>query len=203
MRVVIEDESEALAPVPAFPSGESYIDLRQNPRAIERIAPARAHLPLRNFLSAINCTKSVFTSAAVATESRASSDRLSGESFEFVSRIRLVFAILSLNFDRIQYTEIMAALKELLERDSAESIRAVLHVSLCDFPEQDRRGFCLEIQLIARGDSPQQAEVRWDWGWLACSRLFYSVLERWGSRSAREILKNSLPRVKSSSKSIK
>jgi len=164
MRVVILEESETHVPVPAFPSGESYIDLRQNPRAIERIAPARAHLPLRNFLTAINSTKSVFTSAAVATESSSASNGLPGESFEFASRIRLVFAIMSLNFDRIQYTEIAAAVKELLERDSAESIRAVFRVSPCDFPEQDHHGFCLEIQLIARGDSTRQAEVRWGLG---------------------------------------
>lgn len=164
MRVVIDDKMEASDPIPAFPLGENYIDLRQNPSAIERIAPARAHLPLRNFLTAINSTKSVFTSAGVATESKPASDGLPGGSFEFVSRIRLVFAILSLNFDRIQYTEIVAALKELLERDSAESIRALLRISSCDFPEQDRHGFCLEIQLFARGDSPRQAEVRWGLG---------------------------------------
>lgn len=164
MRVVIEDESEAYAPIPAFPTGESYIDLRQNPRAIERIAPARAHLPLRNFLTAINSSKSVFTSAASATESKPASDGLPGDRFEFASRIHLVFAILPLNFDQSQYAEIASALKELLEHDSAESVLAVLRISPCDFPEQGRRGFSLEIQLSARGDSPRQAEVRWGLG---------------------------------------
>jgi len=164
MRVVIVNQNEGPAPLPAFPSGENYIDLRQNPRAIERISTARAHLPLRNFLTTINSAKSVFTSAAAAAESKPASDGQPGESFEFASRIRLVFAILSLNFDRIQFTEIASALKELLERDPAESIRAVLHVSPCDFIGQGRHGFCLEIQLIARGDSPRQAEVRWGLG---------------------------------------
>jgi hypothetical protein len=164
MRVVIEDEIEAPAAVPAFPSGESYIDLRQNPRAVERIGFARSYLPLRNFLTAINSAKSVFTSAAATTECKPASGGPAGEGFEFTSSIRLVFAILALNFDRIQYTDIAAALKELLERDSAESIRAVMRISPCDFPEQGHRGFCLEVQLIAWGESPRQAEVRWGLG---------------------------------------
>jgi hypothetical protein len=164
MRVVIVDENEALGAIPTFPRAEGYIDLRQNPRAIERIAPARTHLPLRNFLTAINSTKSVFTSAAVITESKQVFAGSTGESFEFGSRIRLVFAIPALNFDRIQYAEVASALKELLERDSAESTRAILRISPCDFPEENLSGFCLEIQLIARGDSPRQAEVRWGLG---------------------------------------
>ena len=75
-----------------------------------------------------------------------------------------MFAASSLNFDRANYTEIAASLKELLERDSADSIRGMLRISPCDFPEQNRRGFCLEIRLVARGDSAKQAEVRWGLG---------------------------------------
>jgi hypothetical protein len=164
MRVEIVEDPEGQAKVPAFPPGENYVDLRQNPQAVERIAPARAYLPLRNFLIAVNSPESVFASATVAIESNLSATASAGEIHEFGSRISLVFTVPSLNFDRSHYTELTARLKELLERESEESSRSVLRVSSCDFPGENRRGFCLGIQLVARGDSAKQAELRWGLG---------------------------------------
>jgi hypothetical protein len=164
MRVEIVDDTESQAWVPAFPPGENYVDLRQNPHAVERIVPARAYLPLRNFLTAVNSPESVFASATVATECNLLATASAGEVHEFGSRISLVFTVPSLNFDRSRYTELTARLKELLESDSPESTRSLLRVSSCDFPEENRRGFCLGIQLVARGDSAKQAELRWGLG---------------------------------------
>jgi hypothetical protein len=164
MRVEIADDTEVQTEVPSFPPGENFVDLRQNPHAIERVTPARAYLPLRNFLNSVNSAESVFATAAAATECKSVAAIPSGEIHEFGSRVRIVFAVPSLNFDRGHYADLTAGLKELLERDSAESIRGLLRVSSCDFPEQNRRGFCLGIQLVARGESAKQAELRWGLG---------------------------------------
>ena len=164
MRVEIVEESDGPGAISVFPPGEEFIDLRANPRAIEQIAFVRAYLPLRNFLNSVNGAGSVFASASAITESKQTSDGSIGEAFEFGSRVRLVFAVPSLNFDRAQYTDLTAGLKELLEHDSTDSVRGVLRVSPCDFPERKRRGFCLNIHLVARGDSERQAELRWGLG---------------------------------------
>ena len=164
MRIEIIDDTEGPPQALAFPPGENYVDLRENPHALERIAPARQYLPLRNFLTAVNSPGSVFTSATVATECHSPADASTGGVCEFGSQATLVFAVPSLNFDRGQYTELTANLKELLERDSGEAVRGVLRVSSCNFPEQNRRGFCLGIRLVARGDSAKQAELRWGLG---------------------------------------
>lgn len=164
MRIEIVDDAGSEAAVPAFPPGENHVDLRQSPHAVERIAAARQYLPLRNFLTAVNSAESVFATATVATECKSPPPASLGELHEFGSWTRLVFTTPSLNFDRGRYEELAVGLKELLERDSGESARGVLRIALCDFPEQNRRGYCLVIRLVARGDSATQAELRWGLG---------------------------------------
>ena len=164
MRVEIVNDTEGATDATIFPPGENFVDLRQNPRAVERIAAARTYLPLRNFLSAINSPPSVFASATAAIEGKPEVDQSTGEIHEFSSWVRLVFAVLSLNFDEDRYTELTAALTELLARDPEEAIRAELRVAPCHFPDQHQRGFCLCIRLLALGDSAKQAELRWGFG---------------------------------------
>jgi len=164
MRVEIVDDTQSPAQVAVFPPGKDYVDLRQNSQGIERIAAARAYLPLRNFLIAVNSPESVFASLTAAVECKPAVAAATGEIHEFSSWIGLVFTVPSLNFDRGRYVELAEGLKELLERDSADSIRGVLRVAACDFQEQTQRGFCLGICLTARGDSAKQAELRWGLG---------------------------------------
>jgi hypothetical protein len=173
MRIEIVDDAggDALT----FPPGESFLDLRRDPHAVDRIPLARAYLALRNFLIAVNSAESVFATAAVAVESSSSPDVSADSIYEFGSRISLVFAEPSLNFDRGHYAELTAGLKELLERDSGESVQGKLQVSSCEFPRQSRRGFCLDIRLTARGDSGKQAELRWG---LGLARLQQALLFR-------------------------
>ncbi len=79
MRIEILDDIDSRAAIPVFPPSEDYVDLRENPRAVEQIALVREYLPLRNFLTALNSAGSVFASASAATESNSASDRSSGE----------------------------------------------------------------------------------------------------------------------------
>jgi hypothetical protein len=83
---------------------------------------------------------------------------------EFSSNVNLVFAVPSLNLDRMQFVELAENLQQLLERDSSETVRAELRISLCDFPEQNDRGYCLGVRVAALGDSANQAELRWGFG---------------------------------------
>jgi hypothetical protein len=175
MRVEIIDDSEGCGPATAFPPGENYVDLRENPHAVERIALARQHMPLRNFLTVVNSAESLFASASASTQADSPATVSAGEAYEFASQARLVFAESSDNFERERYRDLTAGLKELLERDSGDAIRAVLRISSCDFPAQNRRGYCLSIRLVAHGASADQAEMRWG---LGLARLQQALLFR-------------------------
>lgn len=170
MHVDFIEEIESSKPA-AFPPDDSYIDLRENPSAIDGLPAARRHPPLRNFLASVNGPESIFTTAEITTRSEPSSE--SGGSSEFSSQCRIVFAVPDLNWERAHYADLCAGVKELLERDSSSAAHAVLKISPCDFTAEGRCGFCLEIRLVAAGNSPQQAEMRWG---LALARVQQALL---------------------------
>src|SRR5712671_7601081 len=85
MRVEIVDDTENPAAVAVFPPGENYVDLRQNSHGVERIAAARAYLPLRNFLTAVNSPESVFATLTASVECKSSVAEDAGEVHEFSS----------------------------------------------------------------------------------------------------------------------
>jgi len=164
MRAEIADDTQSAEHAATFPRGGDYVDLRENPRALERIPAARQYVPLRNFLAAVNGADSVFSSASASALLQPPPAGSSGEGFSFSSWTSLVFAETALNFDRDSYAEIVARLKGLLERDSGEALLATLRISPCQFTEQARQGYCLNIQLWAQGNSAGQAEMRWGLG---------------------------------------
>ena len=88
----------------AFPPSEDYVDLRDNPGLIERIAVARRYLPLRNFLTAINTLESPFATASATAKCGSPATASSGNAYEFASEASLVFAEPALNFERQHYT---------------------------------------------------------------------------------------------------
>jgi len=164
VRVEIVEETEGKAAAPVFPPDEDYLDLRVNPSAIEGISAARQYLPLRNFLTSVNGPESVFATASAATKADLPAAVSAGPAYEFASQATIVFAVPSLNWERRPYMDLCSGLKELLERDTANAARTVLRISSCDFTEENRRGFCLSIRLVAEGSSAQQAELRWGLG---------------------------------------
>jgi hypothetical protein len=181
MRVEIAERAEGAAPASVFPPKEGYFDLRANPHTIEQIAAARQHMPLRNFLTAVNGAESLFASASASTQADSPATVSAVEAYEFASQARLVFVESSVNFERERYADLTAGLKELLERDSGDAIRVVLRISPCDFMAQNRRGFCLSIRLVAHGASSEQAEMRWG---LGLARLQQALL--FTARSLRQ-----------------
>src|SRR5260221_12078184 len=102
--------------------------------------------PVRRFLSAEKSADSAFSSASAGTPADSAASVSAGEGYEFASQTNLVFAESPLNFERDLFVDLTAGLKDLLERDSGDAIRAVLRISPCDFPAQNRRGFCLGIR---------------------------------------------------------
>jgi hypothetical protein len=175
MRVEIVEEPEGDKASFAFPRGRRYLDLRADPKAVDRIAAARQFLPLRNFLVAVNGAESIFTSASAGIKGDSPAAISSGAPHEFAFEAMLVFAESALNFERKQYRDLTSSLKELLERDTADSVHVLLRISICDFSVVQRRGFSLGVRLVAEGDSPQQAEMRCG---LALARLQQALLFR-------------------------
>jgi hypothetical protein len=160
MRVEVIEDTQGPGPVAEFPPRENYVDLRENPLAVDRIAPARQYLPLRTFLTAVNSAESSFRSASASIHADSPASVSAGEAYEFASQARLVFAEPSFNCKQDRFVDLTADLKGLLERDSGDAIRAVLLIAICNFPAQRRRGFCLTIRLVAQGGSAEQAEMR-------------------------------------------
>ena len=164
MRVEIVEDGNGNASAQVFPPVESYLDLRANPHAIEGVAAARKYLPLRNFLTSVNSEESIFASAGATTKSDLPAAVSAGLAYEFASQTMIVFVDPSFNSERKIYADLASGLKELLERDSADTVRLVLRISACDFTAQNQVGFCLSIRLVAEGTSAQQAELRWGLG---------------------------------------
>jgi hypothetical protein len=175
MRVEIVDAAEAERASAVFPPDEDFVDLRENPAAIQKVPAAREYPPLRNFLTTVNGTESIFTTITASTRSDLPAAVAGASAHEFAFEATLIFAEPSLNFDRKQYGELSAGLKELLERDTADTLRAVLRIASCDFTAHGRRGFCLGIRLVAEGDSPEQAQLRCG---LAMARIQQALLFR-------------------------
>jgi len=184
MRVEIVEEAEGAPPASAFPPEENYFDLRTNPGAIGQIAAARQYLPLRNFLTSVNSAESIFATASASTKSELPAAVSADQACEFASQARIVFAEPSLNWERRHYLDLSSGLKELLERDTADALRATLRISSCDFTAEKRTGFCLDIRLIAAGNSAQQAELRWG---LGLARVQQALLFR--SRALKQQIK--------------
>jgi hypothetical protein len=121
-------------------------------------------MPLRNFLAAVNAPESLFASASVSTKCESEATVSIGEAYEFAFQASLVFADSLLNFHRDRYIGLASSMKELLERDPGDTVQVVLRIAPCEFLAKKRVGFCLGIRMVARGVSPEQAEMRWGLG---------------------------------------
>ncbi len=172
MRVEIVEAREGQEPTASFPPSEDYPDLRENPQAVQQVPAARQYLPLRNFLISVNGPESIFATSEATTKSDEPT-AVSGGSHEFASQAELVFAAPHFNWDPVHYIELCSSLKELLERDPSDAVHAVLKISPCNFTDEGRQGYRLGIRLVAEGDSPQQAELRWG---LALTRVQQALL---------------------------
>lgn len=164
MRVDIVTEPEGAPHARKFPPAENWLDLREDPRAIERIEPARRHHPLRTFLVALNAAESPLVTGSVRVQQDTPAGVAAGEACEFASEARIALRDEPHRSQRESYSNLAAQLKELLERDAPANLEAILKISSCTFAEQGGPGFCLDVRLLARGESATQAEMRWGLG---------------------------------------
>jgi hypothetical protein len=176
MLVEIVDDADGEKPALIFPADEDFLSLRENPGAIENIDVARRYAPLRNFLTTVNDKDSVFITASATTHADSPAAVSAGLAYEFASQANLVFADSSYNFDRKRFTELAASLKELLERDPADATRAVLRISTCDFPAQNRRGRFTGNTLPCSRSIPNTS--RWRTAWPSVSIGCKGTLDR-------------------------
>ena len=145
--------------------GESggYVNLRENPGAIEQIELARLHRPLRGLLVALNSADSEFASVACRTWTK--EDAGAAQASEFGSRVDMIFSGQKHNFERSTYVSLAEGLRELLERESgAGTLAAEVCVLRCDYRGSRRSGYALRLILAGRGGTPAQAELRWGLG---------------------------------------
>ena len=173
--VELEESSERLElPWENPGQGTRYFDLREDPRAIARVEPARRNVPLRAFLVAVNSDDSFFASARAKTWKTQDESASAVEPFEFAFQVDLVFALEQFNFERGHFENVARQLEQLLARDTpGDAMRSRLCVRACHFRASGRWGFCLACQLFARGASAEQAELRWG---LVLARLQQALL---------------------------
>lgn len=160
MRVSLRMELDAEHGAIEIPA--SYVDLREDPRAIEQIEPARRCRPLRGLLTALNSADSVFASMACQTWAK---EDPGAATAEFGSRTDVIFAGQRHKFDRNSYESLAGQLRELLELEGrTDTVAAEICVLRCNFHDAGRAGYALRLNLTGQGDTPPQAELRWGLG---------------------------------------
>ncbi len=161
MRVEMNVAEEAGSQDLVFPPTGNYADLRGNPQGLQRIPAAREHLPMRNFLEAVNGAESLFASfAASAGELPAKANSSAPAAFR--SQVTLVYAEIALNFQSDLYEQLAVQLAGLLLREAGDSLVCELEVARCAFAAG--RGQCLRVALTARAVNAEQARLRWGLG---------------------------------------
>lgn len=155
MRVVVTNDSGQGCTV----AGPERLDLRQDPRAIERIDAAREHPALRALLLNLNSEESPFWTFGCKVWT---AQDHGAEPNVFASRIDLIISQ-GANPGRAQYDEIATRLAGLLEREPGDALSAEVHISSAQFAG-GRDGFCLRLFLFARAAGEEQARLRWNLG---------------------------------------
>ena len=141
-------------------SSPGYVDLREDPAAIEEIEPARLYRPLRGLLAELNSAESMFASVGCRTWTKDEPGAV-----EFGSRVDVIFSVQRHNFQRSSYESLAGGLRDLLERESgADTLAAEVCVLRCTFQELGRVGYALRLTLTSRGSTSGQAELRWGLG---------------------------------------
>jgi hypothetical protein len=166
-----------LDPVPAQSAAEipwtepgfsnSFLDLRADPKLIERIEPAQHNAALRTFLAVVNDSASFFFTARCKTWH---SPAPNAGAHEFSARVQIAFVSGALNRDFEQVEDLAERLHGLLTNESgADSLALDIFLRKCRFGAGGlpapagppaNLGLCLDIELRARGATANQAELR-------------------------------------------
>ena len=186
MRFEVVNRLNSAASSIEFPWGganDGYLDLRESPLDIQRIEAARQNSPLAGMLAATNSPPSIFCTVRAKTAQERNEKEAPDEAEQFFSRIDFVFAYPSLNSGSGHAEDAARRLVDLWMKDDASHLQAKLEILPCRFVTQKSNGAALRITLTARGNSAEQARMRWG---LGIARLQQSLL--FVSRAMRQKL---------------
>jgi hypothetical protein len=187
MRFEVVNRLNSAASTIEFPWGDAsngYLDLRESPLEIQRIEAARQNSPLAGMLAATNSPPSIFCTVRAKTWPEQNAHGSQEESETFYSRIDFVFAYPSLNSGAAHAEDAARRIVDLwMKDDAAVHLQAKLEILPCRFIAQSTSGAALRITMTARGNSADQARMRWG---LGVARLQQSLL--FVSRAMRQKL---------------
>jgi hypothetical protein len=139
------------------------VEIIANTTAPSTTQPIIENRALQAILAAVNSEDSVFRIAATGTQ-QAQPDS-GGAVHTFSGGLRLVFSNDSFNQDRGLYYELVEKLTQLLkEAGSADSLEIKLGLSAGPPAESKGPSQTLVIELVSKGSSAEQAELRWGLG---------------------------------------
>jgi hypothetical protein len=144
---------------------EEYFDLRSDASLVVQIAAAKEHLPMGTFLAAIHGEQSIFSSIRARTWADNPGGNERGGDWEFHSRCDLVLHYQQLRYSSSSAEDAMRRLVDLWMREpSAEALKVRVELLPCKFVAEGRDGGALRIEIAARGESAEQARMRWGLG---------------------------------------
>lgn len=155
MRVVVSSDKQEIK------GASERFDLREDPRAISRIDPARQHPALSGFLLNLNSEESPFSTLGCKVWSSIQSAE--AEPHVLASRIDLMMHQDGGFHGQSQYEELARRLADLLEREPGDALQAELYVAPIALADLHQR-YCLRLVLSASGRGEQQARLRWTLG---------------------------------------
>jgi hypothetical protein len=118
---------------------------------------------LQALLQSVNGEESFFRISLCEAPQEASQD--SSRHNQCAGSFLLKFSDEALNQQRAQYFALLESLRELLVKAGSEdSLEARLGLANSAGPGEQGAAYALYLQLIARGDSAAQAELRWGLG---------------------------------------
>jgi hypothetical protein len=187
MRFEVVNRLNSAASSIEFPWGgasNGYLDLRKSPLEIQRIEAARQNSPLAGMLAASNSPPSIFCTVRAKVAQERNEKESPDDAEQFFSRIDFVFAYPSLNSGSAHGEDAARRIVDLwMKDDAAAHLQARLEILPCRFVAQNTSGAALRITLTARGNSAEQARMRWG---LGIARLQQSLL--FVSRAMRQKL---------------
>ena len=147
------------------PGGEAFLDLRNDAGAISRIGAARENPPLAALIVSVNGDASLFSTTRAKTWSAAAQGNGEDGAAEFGSRVELVLADPKLRENSAMTEDAVRRLVELWMKESgADTLSARLEVLPCRLGAAAAKGAAIRISLSARGETPEQARMRWGLG---------------------------------------
>jgi hypothetical protein len=139
------------------------VEILANAAVPKSPAQAPENRALQVLLQAVNGEESFFRISLCETPQESGRDS-SGHD-QFSGSFLLMFSDEALNQQREQYFALLESLRELLAKAGSEdSLEARLGLAKSAGPGDQAAAYSLYLQLISRGESAAQAELRWGLG---------------------------------------